>query len=473
LTISVNTSLATISTRVEPTPEAERLAANRAFAAAFAESLARSRNASSNSSVKIDSQNTNSQNTNHGHHSSSQLSQNPLHNLSYNANGSLKNYDSGDAVIDQNQPNGIDANSATANQWQKIQGLLAAALDYFTGRSARQLQGENENQDAVLNDNNSEQQNNLSASDNSVSPTLTGKDSLTQKNLSAKKSAKNLKAKPPAPELTGINPPALNSTGELVADFTQVPIPINDQLGIDSLTLTNSEANSLNSTSPQPNAEALLTPPQPLAIADPLARLSELLDAAAAYFFSKKTHATAPQLDEHPPNDTQLAGNNDAPILETAATEAPWLSLEDVFGGDDGPWPLPSEHDSLTLHEMNNLPLPQFANKLAISETTTSQITADRLTANLAFDEQESWLEPSQQSPDSRQVKRYRQRSLDAERPLRAWIETQAQSLGYVYGPVMSVVHWLDSLIVKIENFFVICGRKIKQVIRWLFRRSA
>jgi hypothetical protein len=474
LTLQVNTALATIPTNAAPTPETERIAANRAFAVAFAESLQRSRHAANS---EINSLNNNQQSE------SSQLSHIPNNDLSYHSSPN-----DGDSLIqaDSQSQYNIDANSTAPSQWQKIQCLLAAALDYFTGKSARQLQGKtdssNNGTSNNLNPDHAASQGNLLENSADVtSGILTGEDRTNRKNLVARKSARNLAAKlaapEPTPELKGNTPPALNSTGELVPNLTQVPIITDEQFPNSALNFSDDPANPLGN---HPDNTSLDTPPQTLAPQDPLARLSELLDAAAAYFFGKKIDEPATNvngLNDSSKDYESLSGNN-SPILDDAPTEAPWLSLEDVFGADDGPWPLPGEYDSIALNEMNNLPLPQFANRLAISETTTTQITADRLTSSLAFDENESWLDAPHSpqnliqnvSQNPSPVKSYRQRSLNAERPLRAWIETQAQSLGYVYGPIMSVVHWLDSLTVRIENFFVSCGRKIKQMLRWLLK---
>jgi len=483
LTLQVNTALATIPTNAAPTPEAERIAANRAFAVAFAESLQRSRHGANPRTDSL---------TNNQQRESSQLSHNSINDLSddssLNAGNSLLQSDA------QSQYN-IDTNSAAPSQWQKIQGLLAAALDYFTGKSARQLEGEIDSRSNGasnnLNPDHTEYPENLLENSADVtSGTLTSEDRTNRKNLAARKSAKNLAAKLAAsgstleskleskPELKGNNAPALNSTGELVPDLTQVPIFTDEQFPNSALNFSDDPANPLGNHA---DNTFLDTPPQPLAPQDPLARLSELLDAAAAYFFGKKIDEPATNANglNNVSNDHESLSGNNSPILDYAPTEAPWLSLEDVFGADDGPWPLPGEYDSIALNEMNNLPLPQFANRLAISETTTTQIAADRLTANLAFDDHESWLDTTHShqnlipniNHNTSPVKPYRQPSLNAERPLRAWIETQAQSLGYVYGPMMSVVHWLDSLTVRIENFFVSSGRKIKQMIRWLFKR--
>ena len=487
LTVQVNTALATIPTNTVLTSEAERIVANRAFAAAFAESLQGSRRADQTSTPK--------QKQSHHQGQLSPLGNGTIEHLSYDENTlGESNPELGiDPQIDSDINSNLTADATTPNQWQKIQNLLAAALDYFTGKSTRQLQG------------NEDQSNSLHGEDAS-SGVLGSVDSNHannhRQNLTGRQSPKNLHGKVSDPQLQGNEslglPQNLDASGMIVPNFTEVPISFSNSLS-NSLNHNLTEPNSINSLGNQIDPESLATPPQPLATQDPLTRLSELLNAAAAYFFGKKSQQPTTGLNEstsvnnlnsvpnNVPNNilnqvseqAQLDGNH-VPILDSAATKTPWLSLEDVFGSDDAPWSLPTEYDPIALNEMNNLPLPQFANGLAISETTTTQITADRLTTGLAFDQSESSLDPTNSpyitsphmtSSDSIPVTAYRQRALNPERPLRAWIETQAQSLGYVYGPVMSVVHWLDSLTVKIENFLVMCGQKIKRMFRWLFKR--
>jgi hypothetical protein len=47
--------------------------------------------------------------------------------------------------------------------------------------------------------------------------------------------------------------------------------------------------------------------------------------------------------------------------------------------------------------------------------------------------------------------------------PLRAWIETQSEFLGYAYSPIMAVIHWCDRLIAKIERFLESSSNAIYQ----------
>ncbi|MFN5816679.1 MAG: hypothetical protein ACK47D_11520, partial [Pseudanabaena sp.] len=75
-------------------------------------------------------------------------------------------------------------------------------------------------------------------------------------------------------------------------------------------------------------------------------------------------------------------------------------------------------------------------------ETTTTQISQDRLKGSLLFEEELLAYQGSSSETEN-------------ERPLRAWIEAKATLLGYVYNPVMTVVFWLDAIILKIENFFI------------------
>ena len=73
-------------------------------------------------------------------------------------------------------------------------------------------------------------------------------------------------------------------------------------------------------------------------------------------------------------------------------------------------------------------------------ETTTTQISEDRVEGGLMFEEE---LLINQQEV------------LASDRPLRAWIEANVTILGYVYNPVMTVVLWVDAIVVKIEDLVI------------------
>ncbi|MFN7858534.1 MAG: hypothetical protein ACK5P2_02185, partial [Pseudanabaena sp.] len=146
---------------------------------------------------------------------------------------------------------------------------------------------------------------------------------------------------------------------------------------------------------------------------------------AIAYFFGRQL--SQPTLDE---------------TSDIAPREEPWLTMEDVFGDDSGPWPLPMEYESQAFTKSQDMTAINSSGELQSFETTTTQISQDRLKGSLLFEEELLAYQGSSSETEN-------------ERPLRAWIEAKATLLGYVYNPVMTVFFWLDAIILKIENFFI------------------
>ncbi|MBD2175633.1 hypothetical protein H6F42_01705 [Pseudanabaena sp. FACHB-1998] len=163
-----------------------------------------------------------------------------------------------------------------------------------------------------------------------------------------------------------------------------------------------------------------------LKIDDQLERLQRLIEAAIAYFFGKQLNK--PTLDE---------------TSDLTPSEGAWLTMEDVFGDDNGPWPLPLEYESVAFSKSPDMAAINSSGELQNFETTTSQLSQERLDGGMILEEEEL-LAYSSSFTDS-----------ESDRPLRAWIEANAALLGYVYNPVMVVVFWLDGIILKIENFFI------------------
>ena len=84
-------------------------------------------------------------------------------------------------------------------------------------------------------------------------------------------------------------------------------------------------------------------------------------------------------------------------------------------------------------------------------ETTTTQISQDRLEGGLLFGgEFEEELLYQEQNTGA-----------DSDRPLRAWIEANATILGYTYNPVMTVILWIDAIVLKLENGFIALWRAV------------
>jgi hypothetical protein len=175
-----------------------------------------------------------------------------------------------------------------------------------------------------------------------------------------------------------------------------------------------------------------------LQIDQQLERLRKLIEQAIAYFFDKQR--SRPTLDE----------TNDL----TTTTET-WLTMEDVFGDDHGPWPLPLEYESPAFAKSINLSNSAAINssgELQNFETTTSQIYQDRLEGSLYFvEEEESRAENA------------------SDRPLRAWLEAKATLWGYAVNPVMDAIFWLDQVILKIENLLIALWKKWVKLIKSIF----
>lgn len=67
----------------------------------------------------------------------------------------------------------------------------------------------------------------------------------------------------------------------------------------------------------------------PLKIDDQIQRLQKLIEDAIAYFFGKER--AKPSLDQ---------------TSDITPSQEAWLTMEQVFGDDNGPWPIPLEYES-------------------------------------------------------------------------------------------------------------------------------
>ncbi len=163
----------------------------------------------------------------------------------------------------------------------------------------------------------------------------------------------------------------------------------------------------------------------PLKFDDQVERLQKLIEDAIAYFFGR-------QLSQRTFDETS----------DIKPSESAWLTMEDVFGDDNGPWPLSLEYESHAFHKSPDKIAMHSSGELQNFETTTSQISQERLDGSLVFEEE---------------LLMYRQSSAETgdERPLRAWIEANATIMGYAYNPVMTIILWVDTIIVKIEDLMI------------------
>lgn len=156
-----------------------------------------------------------------------------------------------------------------------------------------------------------------------------------------------------------------------------------------------------------------------------LERLQKLIEDAITYFFSKQR--SQPTLDE----------TSDI----TPSTEA-WLTMEDLFGDDNGPWPLPLEYESIAFSKSPDRTAIHSSSELQNFETTTTQLSQDQLDGSLVFEEELQMYQS--QSPE-----------YERDRPLRAWIEAKATLWGYSNNPVMRLLIWIDEIVAKIENLII------------------
>jgi hypothetical protein len=219
---------------------------------------------------------------------------------------------------------------------------------------------------------------------------------------------------------------------------------------------------------PQPEQEALSQNEQPLD------RIRQLIKAAIAYFFGKKT--TVPPLE----TEEELS--------------QPWLSMDDLFDDDSAHWPAIAQHKSArqdispwewpqldgtnpaqtrSLKEVPNRALAKSPDRaltkninkhFGIIPTASSKIS-DPLASKLAH---ASAHTTGEIIPD---LSCWLDDSLDIEleeplQTLQAWIETKATFLGYVYSPIMEFIHCLDHLSAKFEQWLVQLWQKIWDKLR-------
>lgn len=176
----------------------------------------------------------------------------------------------------------------------------------------------------------------------------------------------------------------------------------------------------------------------PLKVDDQIQRLQKLIEDAIAYFFGKER--AKPSLDQ---------------TSDITPSQEAWLTMEQVFGDDNGPWPLPLEYESHAFAKSPDMGVLNSSGELQNFETTTTKISQDRLEGSLLFGgefEKEFKEELLCQEQNA---------GANSDRPLRAWIEANATILGYTYNPVMTVILWIDAIVLKLENGFIALWRAV------------
>jgi len=155
-----------------------------------------------------------------------------------------------------------------------------------------------------------------------------------------------------------------------------------------------------------------------------LEQLQQLIQAAIAYFFGKK-----PPKHKFKSSQTPQIKQNINQKKQIQQSDSPWLTMADVFDDDMTPWPaLPKPENSGLLNPQSSLAHTNQAGDLDSNQLNheITSTTAQGLT---------EWEE----NPP----------------PGRAWIDTPATFLGYVYSPVMQLIHWLDRLIAGMEKWVI------------------
>ena len=175
------------------------------------------------------------------------------------------------------------------------------------------------------------------------------------------------------------------------------------------------------STNRDLNAESEFA--EALKLDNQLERLQKLIEDAIAYFFGKQR--SQPTLDE---------------TSDIAPSAEAWLTMEDLFGDDNGPWPMSLEHESIAFSKSPDRTAIHSSSELQNFETTTTQISQDQLEGSLVFEEE---------------LLMYQSQSSDSDRPLRAWIEAKATLWGYSNNPVMRLLIWIDAIVAKIEDLII------------------
>ncbi len=358
--------------------------------------------------------------------------------------------------IEQNQSQSLKESNGLAEnldlgkntRLEQLRSLIEAAIAYFFGNQSHA-------QDFNIQDSNTQNEGlangievpELSGLESSHSQTLTDSSQLKRRQVSGHSSDRLLpdrqKSQSPAPqEVSG----AIKENAPLSSNLDRlrelITAAINYFIGKRSLDGdidpdinpdTNPDTNQVQGNDPDLlSAEAInklqtsTENSNTLKSDDQIERLQKLIEEAIAYFFGKQR--SQPTLDE----------TSDITIRELS-----WLTMEDAFSDDNGPWPLPLEYESHAFNKSSDMAAINSSGELQNFETTTSQISQDQLQQSLIYEE--GLLMYQQATTKS-----------EGDRPLRAWIEANASIMGYAYNPVMTVILWVDAIVVKIEDLLII-----------------
>jgi len=372
--------------------------------------------------------------------------------------------------------NGLAENVALGKntRLEQLRRLIEAAIAYFFGNQSdieddRLIGDEELSEDFYINDS----EVNEAISDSPQSRRKKIKSSTSQKNQLQKKAAQS------SPANTTTNATANITSGEIKenASLTQnsnlerlrelIAAAIDYFIGkrsLDGDVEQDEEINNIQGQNPEILAEKFGAKIQTdsknstnraenftsessnsLKIDDQIERLQKLIEDAIAYFFGKER--TKPSLDE---------------TSDITPSQESWLTMEQVFGDDNGPWPLPLEYESHAFTKSPDMGVLNSSGELQNFETTTTQISQDRLEGSLLFGEEiefEEELLYRDQNSDS-----------NSDRPLRAWIEANATILGYTYNPVMTVILWIDAIVLKLENMVIAFWRAVVNFPKRLLR---
>ncbi len=324
--------------------------------------------------------------------------------------------------------NGLSENVALGKnkRLEQLRRLIEAAIAYFFGNQSQpQDQGLESNEEVAE----------IFGTESSDAEALPDSPKLRRRRVTAAKSGR-LKESAPLAETNNLE--RLRDLIAAAIDYFIGKRSLNgnpdgisgtqpDLLTKQTINNLQTRANSYPSNSPNRESEFS----DALKLDNQLERLQKLIEDAIAYFFSKQR--SQPSLDE----------TSDI----TPSTEA-WLTMEDLFGDDNGPWPLPLEYESIAFSKSPDRTAIHSSSELQNFETTTTQISQDQLESSLVFDEELHMYQP--QSPE-----------YESDRPLRAWIEAKATLWGYSNNPVMRLLLWIDAIVAKTENMIIKLWRRL------------
>ncbi len=325
--------------------------------------------------------------------------------------------------------NGLAENVALGKntRLEQLRSLIEAAIAYFFG-----------NQSHIPNENlaSSEQVSEILSTESPDLEALPDNPKLRRRRVNSANSSESGELKENSPLAESTNLDRLRDLiaaaiayfiGKRSLDGDQ-NLNVDDLSGIQSDLLSGTLIDKLQTSSessPNRDQNLNLDNSDALKIDNQFERLQKLIEDAIAYFFGKQR--SRPTLDE---------------TSDITTSQKSSLTMEDIFGNDNGPWPLSAEHESIAFSKSPDRTAIHSSGELQNFETTTTQISQNRLDGSLVFEEE--LLEIQQKISET-----------ESDRPLRAWIEANATILGYVYNPVMTVVLWIDAIVLKIEDLII------------------